>query len=146
MLLALRCSNFEIDYRCSIVRIGLDHVHIFSSELSSTLEFFTQALGATVVWDEEAAGVRNVRLALGNAFIHIYDQPPKAARGGPMHHLGIETDDLDGLVARLAKHGYPVRHEIREQAKFRYVMCAGPDDLLIELFECREPQRWQIKS
>ena len=128
------------------MRVGLDHIHIFASDLASTLDFFTQALAATVVWDEEAAGARTVRLALGNAFIHIYDQPRKSARGGPMHHLGIETDDLDMLVARLAKHGYPVRNEISEQTKFRYVMCAGPDDLLIELFECREPQRWQIKA
>ncbi|MBA3254808.1 MAG: hypothetical protein H0T67_11195 [Burkholderiaceae bacterium] len=31
-------------------------------------------------------------------------------------------------------------------AKFKYVMIAGPDDLLIELFECREPQRWQLST
>jgi hypothetical protein len=24
-------------------------------------------------------------------------------------------------------------------------MTAGPDDLLIELFQCHEPQRWQLK-
>jgi hypothetical protein len=23
-------------------------------------------------------------------------------------------------------------------------MTAGPDDLLIELFQCHEPQRWQL--
>ena len=37
------------------------------------------------------------------------------------------------------------RNAIREQPKFRYVMTAGPDDLLIELFQCHEPQRWQLK-
>ena len=58
-------------------------------------------LDAVVVWDEDAAGVRNVRLALGNAFVQIYDQPPKAPRGGAVHHLGIETDDLDALVSRM---------------------------------------------
>jgi len=78
-----------MDYRESIVRVSLDHIHIFASELSQTLKFFTQALAATIVWDEEAAGVRNVRLALGNGFIHVYDQPPKAERVGPMHHLVI---------------------------------------------------------
>jgi hypothetical protein len=103
-------------------------------------------LGAKTVWDEEAAGVRNVRLALGNAFIQIYEQPPKTARGGPIHHLGIETDDLDGLVARMTRNGYEFRNSIREQPKFRYVMIAGPDDLLIELFQCHEPQRWQMKT
>jgi catechol 2,3-dioxygenase-like lactoylglutathione lyase family enzyme len=128
------------------MRVSLDHIHIFASELSVTVDFFTRMLGATLVWDEEAAGVRNVRLALGNAFVQVYDQPPRAPRGGPLHHLGIETDDLDGLVARMKDNGFPFRNAIREQPKFRYVMIAGPDDLLIELFQCREPQRWQLKT
>ena len=128
------------------MRVSLDHVHIFSSNLSATVDFFSRMLGAKMVWDEEAAGVRNVRLALGNAFIQVYEQPPKAERGGPMHHLGIETDDLDALVARMTANGYQFRNAIRDQPKFRYVMIAGPDDLLIELFQCHEPQRWQLKT
>lgn len=128
------------------MRVSLDHVHIFASDLAATLEFFCLMLGAKVVWDEEAAGVRNVRLALGHGFIHVYEQPPKAERGGPMHHLGIETDDLDGLIVRMKRNGYSFRNAVREQSKFRYVMIAGPDELLIELFECHEPQRWQLKT
>ncbi len=128
------------------MRINLDHIHIFSSNLSATVDFFQKMLGATLIWDEVAAGVRNVRLGLGNAFVHLYDQPPKVPRGGAMHHLGIETDDLDGLVARMKANGHEFRNTIREQSKFRYVMTAGPDDLLIELFECREPLRWRIKT
>jgi catechol 2,3-dioxygenase-like lactoylglutathione lyase family enzyme len=127
------------------LRVSLDHAHIFSSDLIATVEFFSRMLGAEMVWDEEAAGVRNVRLALGNGFIHVYQQAPRAARGGPVHHLGIETDDLDGLVAKMEQNGYRFHNAIREQPKFRYVMIAGPDDLLIELFECREPERWRLK-
>ncbi len=127
------------------MRVSLDHVHIFASDVSATLDFFCSMLDAKLVWDEEAAGVRNVRLALGHAFIHVYEQAPKAKRGGPVHHLGIETDDLDRLVARMKKLGYSFRNEVRECSKFKYVMIAGPDDLLIELFECHERQRWQLK-
>jgi len=127
------------------MRVGLDHVHLFASDLAATIDFFSRMFGATIVWDEEAAGARNVRLALGKGFIHLYDQAPKSARGGPMHHLGIETDDLDGLVERMQGHGYVFRNTIQERPKFRYVMAAGPDDLLIELFQCREPQRWLIQ-
>ena len=127
------------------MRVGLDHAHIFSSDLAATVDFFRTMFGATLVWDDEAAGVRNVRLALGNAFLQIYDQPPKAPRGGAVHHLGIETDDLDALVSRMKEHGFRFRNPIRDEAKFRYAMISGPDDLLIELFECREPERWQIR-
>ncbi|SRR6266567_6081858 len=127
------------------MRVGLDHIHIFASNLSATVEFFRTMFGATVVWDDEAAGVRNVRLALGNAFLQIYDQPPKGPRGGAVHHLGIETDDIEALVLRMKAHGFHFQNPIRDDPKFTYVMISGPDDLLMELFQVREPDRWQLK-
>ena len=128
------------------MRVNLDHVHIFASDASVTVRFFETMFGATVVWDETVAGVRGIRLQVGRAFILIYDQPPKAARGGPFHHLGIETDDLVGLVSQMGSRGFVFRKPIREQQGFKYVMVAGPDDLMIELFECHEPARWRIRS
>jgi catechol 2,3-dioxygenase-like lactoylglutathione lyase family enzyme len=127
------------------MRTSLDHVHIFSTNLPATVEFFEGMLGATLIWDEDAAGVRTLRLKLGHAFVHVYEQPPKAPRGGAMHHLGIQTDDLDGLVARMTANGHQFRNPVREEPKFKYVMTMGPDDLLIELFQCHEPQRWQLE-
>lgn len=127
-----------------IMRVTLDHIHIFSTNLSITVAFFQRMFDATLVWDEDAAGVRTVRLRLGNAFVQVYEQPPKAPRGGAMHHIGIETDDLDELVARMKANGHVFRNVIREHPKFKYIMTAGPDDLLIELFQCHESQRWQL--
>lgn len=127
------------------MNVSLDHAHLFASNLSATVGFFRTMFGATVIWDEAAAGVRAVRLALGSAFIVIYDQPPKAPRGGAVHHLGIATDDLDALVAKMKAKGFEFRNPIRDDPKFRYVMISGPDDLLIELFQSLEPERWQVK-
>src|SRR5471032_3021025 len=126
------------------MRISLDHAHIFASDLGATMDFLTRMFGATVVWNEEAAGTRSVRLQIGKGFIHVYDQPPKSERGGPVHHLGIETDDLEGLVAQMKAKGFIFRNAIRVEPKFSYVMVAGPDNLLIELFQSLEPARWKI--
>jgi len=126
------------------MRVSLDHAHVFASDLTATVRFFESMLGASVVWDEEAAGVRNVRLRLGRGFVQLYDQPPKGSHG-VVHHLGIETDDLDALVGKMKAAGFTFRNPIRELPKFRYVMVAGPDRLLLELFEVREPQRWEIE-
>ena len=126
------------------MRIGLDHAHIFASDIDATIDFLSRMFGATVVWDEEAAGTRSVRVQIGKAFIHIYDLAQRSERGGPVHHLGIETDDLDGLVARMKAEGFAFRNAIRTEPKFRYVMVAGPDNLLIELFQSLEPGRWKI--
>ena len=108
------------------------------------MAFFQSMLDARVVWDEEAADVRNVRLKIGRGFVHVYDQRPKSVKGSVIHHLGIETDDLDALVAKMKVKGFQFRNPIRDYPKFRYVMVAGPDDLLIELFQCHEPERWDI--
>lgn len=126
------------------MRIDFDHVHLFASDVDATIRWFRTMFGAELVWDEEAAGARNVRLAIGRAFVHLYDQPPKAPRGGAFHHLGLATDDLDALVAHMTSQGATIRNPVRDEPKFRYVMVAGPDDLLVELFECREPTRWRI--
>lgn len=126
------------------MRISLDHVHIFASDIDVTLAFFTDVLLARVVWDEEAAGARNVRLAIGGGFVHLYDQAPRHLGAGTVHHLGIETDDLDGLVRHMVQKGIRFRSPIKERPKFRYIMLAAPDNLLIELFQCLEPQRWEI--
>ena len=124
--------------------ISLDHAHLFASDLVATIMFFTKCFDAEVIWDEEAAGVRNVRIQIGSSFIHLYDQAPKAPRGGAIHHLGIENEDLEGLLVRLKSLGVTWKNEIKEEKKFKYVMVEGPDDLLIELFECKEPERWKI--
>jgi len=128
------------------MRINLDHAHLFASDLAATVAFFETMFGASVVWDEVVAGARGIRLQIGRAFIHAYDQPPKGQRGGAVHHLGIETDDLAGLVRKMTSSGFVFRNEIREANGFKYVMIAGPDDLLIELFECHEPSRWRIPA
>ena len=127
------------------MRVGLDHIHIFASDIAVTVDFFRTMFGATVVWDEQAAGVRNVRLALGDAFLQVYDQAPKAPRGGAMHHIGIVTDDLDALVARMTAQGFRFRNPIRDASTFKYVMISGPDGLLIELFQSLEPEHWRLK-
>ncbi len=127
------------------MRINLDHAHVFASDCGATVDFFQTMFGAELVWDETVADARVVRLRLGKGFINIYDQPPRAPRGGAVHHLGIETDDLDGLVKSMADSGHEFRNKIREEPTFKYIMVAGPDDLLIELFECFEPVRWGIK-
>ena len=44
----------------------------------------------------------------------------------------------------MRSRGFDFRNSIRHETGFDYVMVAGPDELLIELFQCHEPTRWQI--
>lgn len=127
------------------MRVNLDHAHIFASDASATVQFLQSMFHAELVWDESAAGARVIRLRIGHAFVSVYDQAPKRPRGGAVHHLGIETDDLQSLVEHMRSRGFTFTNPIRHERAFDYVMIAGPDDLLIELFQCHEPERWQIR-
>jgi len=46
--------------------------------------------GARVVYDTGLVGRRNVRLDIGGTALHVYDQWPRSADRGLIHHLGIE--------------------------------------------------------
>jgi catechol 2,3-dioxygenase-like lactoylglutathione lyase family enzyme len=117
------------------MQIDLDHAHLFASDLDETVRWWSEMLGAQVVFDVEIAGARNVRLAIGRGFIHLYDQPPRVVGSGSVHHLGIQTDDLEALVSSMEAKGFHFRDRIRDLGVLKYVMAAAPDDILLELFE-----------
>jgi len=116
-------------------KIRLHHTHIFASDLEATLKFWQDMFDARILFDMEIAGARNVMISIGSGRLNIYDQPPREGGGGPYHHLGIETDDLDGLVAHMRSKGCRFQGEIRELGYLRYMMAMAPDHILLEIFQ-----------
>ena len=117
------------------MRIRLHHTHIFASDMDRTLKFWQEMFGAEILFDQEIAGARNVMISIGSGRLNIYDQPPREGRGGPYHHLGIQTDDLDALIEHMNSRGFRFRGEIKDFGSGRYMMAMAPDDILLELFE-----------
>jgi catechol 2,3-dioxygenase-like lactoylglutathione lyase family enzyme len=111
------------------------HVHLFASDLNGSIEFYREFFDGKVVLDIEAAGARNVFMRVGTGRIHFYDQPPKDSGRGAIHHFGIQTDDLEALVAKMKGRGIKFRKEIADFGFWKYVMAPAPDGVLIELFE-----------
>lgn len=122
----------------------LDHVHIFASNMAETIHFYTTMFAAKVVYDTQLVGQRNVRLDLGGLAIHVYDQPPRGRDRGLVHHLGLLTDDLPGLMAHMQSHGATFRKAITEDTAFRYFMCEAPDGILLELYEVKPGGEWML--
>ncbi len=120
------------------MQIDLDHAHLFASDIDATIRWWCDMLGARVVFDLEVAGARNVRLAVGRGSINLYDQPPRVAGSGSVHHLGIQTDDLEALVASMEAKGFQFRRRITDAGTVKYVMARAPSDVLLELFEAPE--------
>jgi catechol 2,3-dioxygenase-like lactoylglutathione lyase family enzyme len=114
--------------------LSLHHTHLFASDVDRSIAFWRDHFGAVVLLDTEFAGARNVFMRVGEGRLHLYDQAPRHAGAGTVHHLGIETDELDALVARLKARGVSVT-DVRRHAAGDYAMAEGPDGLLLELFQ-----------
>ena len=72
---------------------------MFASNIDESIRFYREMFGAEVLFDMEMAGARNVMISIGGGKLNFYDQPPKEGGRGAVHHLGIETDDLEALVS-----------------------------------------------
>jgi catechol 2,3-dioxygenase-like lactoylglutathione lyase family enzyme len=117
------------------VSASLHHAHLFATDLAASIRFYRDMFGAEIVFDETLAGARNVLIRLGDAHLNFYEQPPKDGGHGAVHHLGIRTNDLHGLVAHMRSKGFEFRKQITDLGTLRYVMAMAPDGVLLELFE-----------
>ena len=54
---------------------------------------------------------------------------------GEIHHLGIETEDLEALVTHMKRKGFQFKKQIKSLGPWKYVMAEAPDHVLLELFE-----------
>jgi catechol 2,3-dioxygenase-like lactoylglutathione lyase family enzyme len=111
------------------------HVHIFASDIDKSIKFYEEFFGGRVILDSELAGARNVFMKIGNGRLHLYDQPPKNPVGGSIHHLGIQTDNMEEVVSKLTSRGGALKKGITDLGFWKYIMVPAPDEILIELFQ-----------
>ncbi len=118
----------------------IHHVHIFASDINKSIEFYEDSFDGKIVLDMDLAGARNVFMRIGKGRIHFYDQPPRFSGRGSIHHFGIQTDNLEGMVKRLKSKGVVFNKDITDAGFWKYMMVPAPDDILIELFEVDKNQ------
>ncbi len=114
------------------------HIHIFASDINKSINFYEAFFGGKVILDSELAGARNVFMKIGHGRLHFYDQPPKSPGRGSIHHFGIQTDHIEGVVDKLTAGGVVLKKGITDLGFWKYIMVPAPDDILIELFQVDE--------
>ena len=114
---------------------NVHHVHLFASDIEKSLSFYRDAFGGKVVLDENMAGARNVFMRVGTGRILFFDQPPSFSGRGSIHHFGIQTDDVSGVVEKLKAMNVPFTKGITDIGVWKYIMVPAPDNVLIELFQ-----------
>ena len=117
------------------MKTSLHHAHLFASNLDESIKFYQDMFGAEILFDLKMAEARNVMISIGSSKINFYDQPPKDQGRGAIHHLGIETDDIEVLVVHMKDNGFQFIKQIKSFGPLKYIMAEAPDNVLLELFE-----------
>ncbi|TNE60634.1 MAG: VOC family protein [Alphaproteobacteria bacterium] len=117
-------------------RYHLQHVHLFASDINASIDFYKTWFDATMVWDNDVAGARNVFLKIGVGAMHLYDQAPRDLGRNAVHHLGMQIVGLEELYGRMKTAGLHIPNPIRHlDGGGGYFMLGAPDNVLLELFE-----------
>jgi lactoylglutathione lyase len=114
----------------------LNHLHIKTKDPQQTAKFYVDNLGAKIVAE---IGTRGYRLDLHgltiNLTAHIEDQTRQQRYG--MEHFALNTDDLDGTVAKLKANGAQVLEQMTSGNGRRICFLEGPDGVQLEIIEAQ---------
>ncbi len=116
-------------------RFHLQHVHLFASDLDTSIGFYRNWFDGVVVWDGEYAATRNVFMKIGIGAIHFYEQPPRGDGRNAVHHIGMQVAGIHELYGRMKAAGLHLPNPVREHDGGGYFMVAAPDNVLLEVFE-----------
>ena len=127
----------------------VDHIAVVVPNLDEATKFWVEALGLTLERVESVPreGVDVAFLPVGESEIELL-QPtdPESGvarylekRGPGLHHICLEVDDIEMMLARLRAAGVPLINEtanVRESGKrYAFVHPKGTGGVLVELYQ-----------
>ncbi len=128
---------------------GKHHLGIAVENIEEAMKIYCDGLGLEVAEKEELPerGLRVAMIPLGESSIELLEPTDPestvgkfiAKRGGGIHHLAIEVEDIDAALARLKETGIPL---IDEEARpgvggtrVAFLHPKGTGGVLLELVE-----------
>jgi glutathione S-transferase fosA5 len=105
----------------------LNHVSLIVSELDRSVAFYQGLFGMTVRSVQDGG----VNLAVGDAFVGLYQGGGNAAPHINHFCLGLNEFDPGGTVAALEANGVAAESRVRDGVP--QVYCADPDGLRVQL-------------
>lgn len=128
--------------------IKINHIGIAVNNIEEALPFWTEALGMQLHHVEEVARqkARVAFLPVGESDVELVAPTAEdstmarylADKGQGIHHLCLETDDIEGLLAELKAKGFRLINEtpIEEPGrKMAFVHPKATGGVLLELYE-----------
>ncbi len=123
--------------------LTLNHIHLRCTNPKRTAAWYVDMLGAKIVRETETPAGATVTVEIGGTRLNVSSPSPdqKPPRGSAEVHLGLEhfglqTDDLEGLLARLQTKGLEILEPLRTlPTGMKIVFVRAPDDVRIELMQ-----------
>ena len=120
----------------------LHHIHLICKDLEGMINFFTNALGATLVARQKFGTADGASLNLQGTTVNLRvareDEvmvgDASQARFG-YDHLGLQVDDVDAAYQDLKKQGFSFFIEPKDIPNLRVAFFRGPEDITIELVQ-----------
>ena len=114
----------------------LNHVHLKSTDPQQTAKFYVENLGATLVSEIGNRGYRlNLHGLTLNLTTFVADQTRQQLYG--VEHFALDTDDMDGTVAKLTANGARVLEQMVSGTGRRICFLEGPDGVQLEIIEVK---------
>lgn len=123
--------------------LALNHIHLRSPEPRKAATWYVEMLGAKIVRETETRGAVGVNMDIAGIRLNVSSPPPgeRLPRGSAAPHLGLEhfglqTEDLEGLLAQLQSKGVVVLEPLRTtESGLKLCFVQAPDDVRIELMQ-----------
>ncbi len=127
----------------------INHIAILVSDLESPLNFWRDALGLELTQVEEVPGeqARIAFLPTGDSEIELVQPTTEDSglaryldkRGPGMHHICLEVDDIDGMLAQLKEKGIQLINEVAKVGsdgrRYAFVHPKSASGVMVELYE-----------
>ncbi len=133
--------------------VKINHIAVVVEDVNEALNFWQKALGLPLAQIEHNEGeeVDIAFLPLGDSEIELIAPFTEgsgvakylAKRGAGMHHLCLEVDDIDAMMAQLVANGTELINEVArtrpDGRRYAFVHPRSTGGVLLELYEVINP-------
>jgi catechol 2,3-dioxygenase-like lactoylglutathione lyase family enzyme len=114
----------------------LNHVHLKTHDPEKTAKFYVDTLGAKMVGEAGNGGYRLDLHGLSLNVTNFVESQTREQKYG-MEHFALNTDDLDGTIAKLTASGAHVLEQMVSGNGRRICFLEGPDGVQLEIIEMK---------
>ena len=120
----------------------LHHLHLICKDLEGMINFFTEALKATLIARKKFGTADGASLDLQGTTVNLRVSREDENMVGDASqssfgydHLGLQVEDLDAAYRDLKQRGFSFFMEPKDIPDLRIAFFKGPEDITIELIQ-----------